>query len=214
MGFEYFYGFVGGDTNQWRPNLFRNTTAIYPYIGKTGWNLTTAMADDAISWLKQNNDINPEQKFLLYYVPGGTHAPHHPTPEWIAKFKGKLDRGWNALRNQSFANHKRLGEIPQDAKLTPWPNDLLPKWETLNAYQKKMYAHQAEVYAAYLAYTDHEIGRVIQTVEDMGKLSDTLIFYISGDNGSSAEGNINLGLMGTFSSGRRSMSPSAEIDIR
>jgi len=190
MGFDYFYGFVGGDTSQWQPNLFRNTTAIYPYIGKTGWNLTTAMADDAISWLKQNNDINPEQKFLLYYVPGGTHAPHHPTPEWIAKFKGKFDMGWNALRNQIFANQKRLGVIPQDAKLTPWPNDLLPKWETLNAYQKKMYAHQAEVYAAYLAYTDHEIGRVIQTVEDMGKLSDTLIFYISGDNGSSAEGTL------------------------
>jgi len=148
------------------------------------------MADDAISWLKQNNDINPEQKFLLYYVPGGTHAPHHPTPEWIAKFKGKFDMGWNALRDQIFANQKRLGVIPQDAKLTPWPNDLLPKWETLNAYQKKMYARQPEVYAADLAYTDHEIGRVIQTVEDMGKLNDTLIFYISGDNGSSEEGTL------------------------
>ncbi len=190
MGFDYFYGFVGGDTSQWQPNLFRNTTAIYPYVGMRGWNLTTAMADDAISWLKQNNEINPEQKFLLYYVPGGTHAPHHPTPEWIAKFRGKFDVGWNALRDQIFANQKRLGVIPQNAKLTPWPDDLLPKWETLNADQKKMYAHQAEVYAAYLAYTDHEIGRVIQAVEDIGKLNDTLIFYISGDNGSSAEGTL------------------------
>ena len=190
MGFDYFYGFVGGDTSQWQPNLFRNTTAIYPYVGKPGWNLTTAMADDAISWLKQNNDINPEQKFFLYYVPGGTHAPHHPTPEWIAKVKGKFDMGWNALRDQIFANQKRLGVIPQNAKLTPWPDDLLPKWETLNPEQKKMYAHQVEVYAAYLAYTDHEIGRVIQAVEDMGKLDDTLIFYISGDNGSSAEGTL------------------------
>jgi arylsulfatase len=190
MGFDYFYGFVGGDTSQWQPNLFRNTTAIYPYVGKPGWNLTTAMADEAISWLKQTNEINPEQKFLLYYVPGGTHAPHHPTPEWIAKFKGKFDMGWNTLREQIFANQKRLGVIPQDAKLTPWPDDLLPKWETLTPDQKKMYAHQVEVYAAYLAYTDHEIGRVIQTVEDMGKLDNTLIVYISGDNGSSAEGTL------------------------
>jgi len=123
-------------------------------------------------------------------VPGGTHAPHHPTPEWIEKFKGKFDMGWNALREQIFANQKRLGVISQDAKLTAWPKDLLPEWSTLNADQKKMYARQAEVYAAYLAYTDHEIGRVIQAVKDMGKLDNTLIIYISGDNGSSAEGTL------------------------
>ena len=190
MGFEYFYGFVGGDTSQWQPNLFRNTTAIYPYVGKPDWNLTTAMADDAIRWLKQLNDINPEQRFFCYYVPGGTHAPHHPTPEWSGRFKGKFDMGWDALREQIFANQKRLGVIPPSAKLTPWPEDLLPRWETLNADQKKMYARQAEVYAAYLAYTDHEIGRVIQAVADMGKLDDTLVIYISGDNGSSAEGTL------------------------
>jgi arylsulfatase len=192
MGFDYFYGFVGGDTSQWQPNLFRNTTAIYPYVGKPGWNLTTAMADDAISWLKQTADIDREKKFFLYYVPGGTHAPHHPTPEWIAKIHDMhlFDNGWNALRDETFANQKRLGVIPQNAQLTPWPDDLLPKWETLNADQKKMYTHQVEVYAAYLAYTDHEIGRVIQAVEDMGKLDNTLIVYISGDNGSSAEGTL------------------------
>jgi arylsulfatase len=192
MGFDYFYGFVGGDTSQWQPNLFRNTTAIYPYVGKPGWNLTTAMADDAISWLKQTSDIDREKKFFLYYVPGGTHAPHHPTPEWIAKIHDMhlFDNGWNALRDETFANQKRLGVIPQNAQLTPWPDDLLPKWETLNADQKKMYTHQVEVYAAYLAYTDHEIGRVIQAVEDMGKLDNTLIVYISGDNGSSAEGTL------------------------
>jgi arylsulfatase len=188
MGFDYFYGFVGGDTSQWQPNLFRNTTAIYPYVGKPGWNLTTAMADDAIGWMKQSNEIAPDKPFFVYYVPGGTHAPHHPTPEWIEKFRGKFDMGWNALREQIFANQKRLGVIPQDAKLTAWPDNLLPKWETLNPDQKKMYARQAEVYAAYLAYTDHEIGRVIQAVQDMGKLDNTLIIYISGDNGSSAEG--------------------------
>jgi arylsulfatase A-like enzyme len=187
MGFQYFYGFVGGDTSQWEPNLFRNTTQIYPYQGHPGWNLTTAMADDAIGWMKQLNEIAPDKPFLVYYVPGGTHAPHHPTPEWIAKFKGKFDMGWNELRNQIFANQKKLGVIPQDAKLTPWPDEL-KKWDALSADEKKMFARQAEVYAAYLAYTDHEIGRVIQAIDDMGKLDNTLIIYISGDNGSSAEG--------------------------
>ncbi|HKF54410.1 MAG TPA: arylsulfatase, partial [Blastocatellia bacterium] len=190
MGFDYFYGFVGGDTSQWQPNLFRNTTAIYPYVGKPNWNLTTAMADEAISWMKQINDISPDHPFLVYYVPGGTHAPHHPTQEWIDKFKGHFDQGWNVEREKIFANQKRLGVIPQDAKLTPWPDKLLPQWDTLTPDQKKLYAHQAEVYAAYLAYTDHEIGRVIQAVQDMGKLDNTLIIYISGDNGSSPEGTL------------------------
>ena len=190
MGFEYFYGFVGGDTSQWQPNLFRNTTPIYPYVGKSGWNLTTAMADDAIAHMKMLHEVDPIKPFFVHYAPGGTHAPHHATPEWIAKFKGKFDMGWNALREQIFANQKKLGVIPQDAKLTPWPKDLLPEWDTLTADQKKMFARQVEVYAAYLAYTDHEIGRVIQAVEDMGELDDTLIIYISGDNGSSAEGTL------------------------
>ena len=193
MGFEYFYGFVGGDTSQWQPNLFRNTTAIYPYVGHPGWNLTTAMADDAIHWLNQLNDIDPSMPFLVYYVPGGTHAPHHATPEWIKKISDMhlFDKGWNALRDQIFANQKKLGVIPQDAKLTPWPDNLLKRWDTLTDEEKKLYLRQADVYAAYLAYTDHEIGRVIQAVEDMGKLDNTLIIYISGDNGASAEGSPN-----------------------
>jgi arylsulfatase len=192
MGFEYFYGFVGGDTSQWQPNLFRNTTAIYPYIGRPGWNLTTAMADDAVHWLNQLNDIDPSMSFFLYYVPGGTHAPHQPTPEWTKKIGDMhlFDKGWNDLRDQIFANQKRLGVIPQDAKLTPWP-DMLKRWDTLTDEEKKLYIRQADVYAAYLAYTDHEIGRVIQAVEDMGKLDNTLIIYISGDNGASAEGSPN-----------------------
>ena len=189
MGFEYFYGFMGGETNQWQPgNLVRNTTPIYPYVGKPGWNLITAMADDAIGYVNELNALAPDKPFFLYYAPGGTHAPHHPTPEWIAKFKGKFDMGWNAAREQIFANQKRLGVIPQDAKLTPWPDDLLKKWDDLPADEKKLYARQMEVYAAYLAYTDYEIGRVIQAVEDVGKLDNTLVIYISGDNGSSAEG--------------------------
>jgi arylsulfatase len=145
------------------------------------------MADEAIKYLTELNAAAPEKPFFLYYVPGGTHAPHHPTPEWIAKMKGKFDMGWNGLRDQIFANQKKLGVIPPNTELTPWP-DLLPKWDTLNPTQKKVYAHQAEIFGAYAAYTDHEIGRVIQAVEDLGKLDNTLIIYISGDNGTSAEG--------------------------
>src|SRR5215468_10255258 len=191
MGFEYFYGFVGGETDQWQSgNLFRDTTAIYPFVGHPGWNLTTAMADEAIHWLNQLNDIDPSLPFFLYYCPGGTHAPHHPTPEWIKKISDMhlFDKGWNALRDEIFANQKKLGVIPQDAKLTPWPDNLLKKWDVLTDEEKKLFIRQADVYGAYLAYTDHEIGRVIQAVEDMGKLDNTLIIYISGDNGSSAEG--------------------------
>ena len=161
--------------------------------GHPGWNLTTAMADDAIHWMNQLNDINPSMPFFLYYVPGGTHAPHHPTPEWIKKISDMhlFDKGWNALRDQIFANQKRLGVIPQDAKLTPWPDKLLKLWDQATDEEKKLYIRQADVYAAFLAYTDHEIGRVIQAVEDMGKLDNTLIIYISGDNGASAEGSPN-----------------------
>ena len=193
MGFEHFYGFVGGDTSQWQPNLFRDTTPIYPYVGNPEWNLTTAMADDAIHWMNMLNDINPTMPFFLYYVPGGVHAPHHPTPEWIQKITDMhlFDEGWNKLRDTIFANQKRLGVIPQDAKLTPWPDDLLKRWETLSAEDKKLYIRQANVFAAYLAYTDHEIGRVIDAVDKMGKLDNTLIIYIVGDNGSSAEGSPN-----------------------
>ena len=190
MGFEYFYGFVGGDASQWEPNLFRNTTAIQPFIGNPGWNLTTAMADDAIHWMNQLNAIDPSMPFFVHYVPGGTHAPHHPTPEWIKKISDMhlFDKGWNALREEIFENQKKLGVIPADAKLTPWPDELLQRWEKATAEEKKLFIRQADVYAAYLAYTDHEIGRVIQAVADMGKLDDTLIIYISGDNGASAEG--------------------------
>ena len=188
-GFQYFYGFVGGDTSQWQPNLFRNTTPIEPYLNNPGWNLTTAMADEAISYLNQMNELNPEQKFFVYYAPGGTHAPHHPTPEWIEKFKGKFDHGWNEERERIFANQKRLGVIPENAELTPWPESL-KKWDTLTEQEKKLFSRQAEVYAAYLAYTDHEIGKVIQTIEDQGKLDNTLIIYISGDNGASPEGTV------------------------
>jgi arylsulfatase len=193
MGFEYFYGFMGGDTNQWEPaNLARNTTYIYPFQDNPSYNLTTAMADEAIAYMNQINTLTPDQPFFVYYVPGGTHAPHHPTPEWIKRISDLhlFDKGWNALREEIFANQKKLGVIPQDAKLTPWPTDLLKEWDQLTPKEKKMFIRQADVFAAYAAYTDHEIGRVIQAVEDMGKLDNTLIIYINGDNGTSAEGTL------------------------
>jgi arylsulfatase len=197
LGFDYFYGFIGGDASQWQPNLFRNTTQIYPFEGAAPgtWNLTTAMADDAIGYMNQLNALDPELPFLVYYAPGGTHAPHHPTQEWIDSIS-KLhlfDAGWNQMRETIFANQKRLGVIPQNAIMTPWPDTLLKRWEQLTPDERKMYIRQADVFGAYVAYTDHEIGRVIQAVEDMGKLDNTLIIYIEGDNGTSSEGT----LMGT-----------------
>jgi len=155
------------------------------------------MADEAVKYLHQINASAPEQPFFLYYATGGSHSPHQPKKEWVEKFKGKFDMGWNALRDQIFANQKQLGVIPENTKLTAWP-DSLPKWETLSADQKKMYARQAEVYAGYTAYSDHEIGRVIQAVEDIGKLDNTLIIYIDGDNGTSPEGT----LSGTYNQWR------------
>src|SRR5450432_3452941 len=189
MGFQYFYGFMGGETDQWTPYLFRDHTQIYPWIGKPGYNLTTDMADEAIGYLKNLNAAAPDQPFFLYYVPGGSHSPHQPKKEWIDKFKGKFDMGWNAMRDQIFANQKRLGVIPANAELTAWPADL-QKWDTLSADEKKLFARQAEVFAGYTAYTDNEIGRVIQAVEDIGKLDNTLIIYIDGDNGTSPEGTL------------------------
>ena len=192
MGFDYFYGFVGGDASKWQPNLFRNTTAIYPFLNNPGWNLETAMADEAIQYMKQLKEIAPGKPWLVYYVPGATHAPHHPTPEWVKKISDMhlFDEGWNKVREKIFANQKRLGIMPENAMLTPWPKDL-PEWESLSWDERKLFIKQADVYGAYLAYADHEIGRVIQAVEDLGELDNTLIIYIGGYNGASAEGMLN-----------------------
>jgi arylsulfatase len=199
MGFDHFYGFIGGETDQWTPFLFRDQTQVFPWIGHPGYNLTTDLADEAINYLRGLNNAAPDKPFFLYYVPGGTHAPHQPTPEWIKKISDMhlFDRGWEKLRETIFANQKRLGVIPANTQLTPWPDGQpeyggakLQKWETLSPDEKKLFIRQADVFAAYAAYTDHEIGRVIQEVEDEGKLDNTLIIYISGDNGNSAEGSI------------------------
>ena len=195
MGFDYFYGYMGGETDQWTPYLFKDHTQITPWVGHPGYNLTTDMADEAIKYMHVLNASAPDKPFFLYYVPGGTHSPHQPTKEWIAKFKGKFDMGYEKLREQIFENQKKLGVIPPDTQLTPWPDGQaayggakLPRWDSLSFVQKKLYAREAEVFAAYAAYTDYEIGRVIQEVQDEGKLDNTLMIYISGDNGTSAEG--------------------------
>jgi len=147
MGFDYFYGFVGGDTSQWQPNLFRNTTAIYPFQDNPSWNLETAMADEAIQHIKQLQEITPGKPWFVYYTPGATHAPHHPTPEWIEKIGDMhlFDEGWNKMRETIFANQKRLGIMPENAKLTPWPKGL-PEWDSLSWDEKKLFVKQADVY--------------------------------------------------------------------
>ncbi|WP_209442302.1 arylsulfatase [Neoroseomonas oryzicola] len=193
MGFDYFYGFVGGDTSQWQPgNLFRNTTPIHPYLGQQGFNLITAMADDAITHIRTQTEIAPNRPWFVHYAPGGTHAPHHPTPEWIARIEAMnlFNDGWERLRERIFENQKRLGVIPANAVLPPWP-DFLPRWDSLSDAEKRLFIRQVTVYAAYLAYADAEIGRVIAEVERLGQRDNTLIIYISGDNGSSAEGSLN-----------------------
>ena len=199
MGFEYFYGFMGGETDQWTPYLFRDHTQIFPWIGRKDYNLTTDMADEAVKYMHSLNAAAPEKPFFLYYVPGGTHSPHQPTKEWIDKIHAMhlFDGGWEKLRDTIFANQKRLSVIPPDTQLTPWPDGQpefggakLPRWDSLSEIQKKLYIKQAEVFAAYAAYTDHEIGRVIQEVQDEGKLDNTLIIYIEGDNGTSPEGTL------------------------
>jgi len=190
MGFEYFYGFVGGDANQWQPNLFRNTTQIYPFKGKPGWNLITGMADDAIDYISRIHQTDPSKPIFIKYAPGATHAPHHPTKEWVDKIHAMhlFDDGYEKLRERIFENQKRLGVIPKDSELTPWPSNILKPWDQLTDDEKKLFIRQVEVFAAYAAYNDHEIGRVIQAFQDAGRLDNTLIIYINGDNGTSAEG--------------------------
>lgn len=191
-GYDYFYGFVGGDTSQWEPgNLFRNTTPIHPYNGKPGWNLITAMADDAISYIQTQTATDPKRPWFIHYAPGATHAPHHPTKEWVDKIGAMhlFDQGWNKVAEQIFANQKKLGVIPANAKLPDWP-DFLPKWDVLTADQKKLYLRQIEIWAAYMAYSDHEIGRVVETLKQLGQFDNTLILFVAGDNGMSAEGSL------------------------
>jgi arylsulfatase len=189
LGFDHFYGFIGGDTNQWRPNVCEGTRPIEPYLGKPDYNFDYDMADQARKWIRMQKTVAPNKPFFCYYAPGATHAPHHPKKQWVAKYKGKFDRGWDEVREQTFARQKKLGVIPKDAKLTARPKEI-PAWNTLEADRKKLYARMMEVYAGYLEQTDYNIGRVVEAIRDTGQLDNTLVIYIAGDNGASAEGSL------------------------
>jgi len=188
LGFEYFYGFIGGDTDQWHPAVFDGTHPIEaPNDPK--YHLDADLADKAIAWIRQQNSLAPDKPFLAYYTPGLTHAPHHAPKEWIAKFKGQFDQGWDKVREETLARQIAQGVVPAGTKLTARPKEI-PAWDSLSADQKRLYAHMMEVYAASLNYCDHNIGRVIQAVEETGEMDNTLIIYIQGDNGASGEGTL------------------------
>lgn len=189
LGFEKFYGFIGGEANQFRPLLFDGITPIEPYVNKPDYNLDFDLADHAIEWIKMQKAVAPDKPFFCYYAPGAIHAPHHPTKEWIAKQKGKFDMGWDKLREITFERQKRMGIIPQDAKLTPRDKEL-PSWDSMDPKYKKMYSYMMEIYAAYLEQADYNIGRVIKSIEETGQLDNTLVIYIVGDNGAASEGGI------------------------
>ncbi|SEQ69333.1 arylsulfatase [Solimonas aquatica] len=191
LGFDYFYGFQGGEQNQYEPPLFRNTTPVDPPhpANAEDYHLTTDIVDDAIGWLHTHQSVAPDKPYFLYLAPGATHAPHHVPKAWVDRYKGRFDQGWDKLREETFARQKKLGVIPASAKLTPRPKEL-PAWSSLKPEQKKLYARQMEVFAAFLAHTDHEIGRLIDAVHQTPQSDNTLILYIVGDNGASAEGGL------------------------
>jgi arylsulfatase A-like enzyme len=187
LGFEYFYGFIGGDTSQWAPAIIENTRPIEPPHDDPDYNFDRDMADKAIAWLRMQKAVAPNKPFFAYYAPGTAHAPHHAPKEWIEKFKGRFDHGWDKQREQTFAKQKKMGVIPADTKLTK-RSPGIEAWDSLNADQKKVFARMMEVYAAALSHADHQMGRIVDAIEEMGELDNTLIIYIQGDNGASAEG--------------------------
>ena len=190
IGFEYFYGFLSAATSQWQPTLYRNTLPVDPLVARrAGDHLTTDLADDAIAWVHRHDALAPDKPFFLYFATGATHEPHHVPAEWIAKYKGKFDEGWDVLRARTFARQKELGVIPANTELTPRPKEM-PAWDSLTADQKKLVTRQMEVYAAFLAHADYEVGRLLAGIRADGHNEDTIVFYIPGDNGSSAEGGL------------------------
>jgi arylsulfatase len=188
-GFDRFYGFMGGETNQWAPVIYDGMVPV-EVPDDPNYHFMNDMTNQAIGWVRFQQSLTPDKPFFLYFAPGATHAPHHVPKEWIAKYKGKFDQGWDALREQTLAREIALGVVPKGTKLAPKPKDIAD-WSTLSADQKKMFARQMEVYAAFAEYTDHEIGRLIEALRAMGELDGTLVFYILGDNGTSAEGGMN-----------------------
>jgi len=196
LGFEHFYGFIAGDTNQWRPAATEGTKPIEPYLGKADYHLDDDLADKAVAWIRLQKAMAPDRPFFVYYAPGATHAPHHPRKQWIERYRGKFDQGWDRVREETLARQKKLGVVPAETKLTPRPGTI-QAWESLGADERKLFARMMEVYAGYLEQTDHNVGRVLDAIRDVGQLENTLVIYIAGDNGASAEG----GLQGLVNEG-------------
>ncbi len=193
-GFERFYGFVAGETNQYYPALYEGTTPVEPdRTPEQGYHLTEDLADKAIGWVREQKSLTPDKPFFMYFAPGATHAPHHAPPEWSDKYKGRFDAGWDALREETLARQKELGVVPEDAVLTERPEEI-PAWEEMPEELRPVLARQMEVYAGFMEHTDHHVGRLIDSLRDLGVLEDTLVYYVIGDNGASAEGTVN----GTF----------------
>jgi arylsulfatase A-like enzyme len=188
LGFEYFYGFNAGDMNHWNPILYENRNLV-PASSDPNYHLTTDIADKAISWLRQAKSIAPDKPYFLYVATGATHAPHHTPKEWTEKFRRKFDGGWDKYREETLERQKKLGVVPKDTQLTVRSKGL-PAWDSLNGDQKRLYARMMEVFAAYGAHCDHELGRVVQAAKEMPDADNTLIIYIAGDNGASAEGGL------------------------
>src|SRR6185503_15012247 len=188
LGFDYFYGFNGGDMNHWNPILYENRNLV-PASPDPNYYLTTDLADHAIAWARRVKSIAPDRPFFLYVAPGATHSPHQAPADWIAKFKGKFDMGWDKYREETLARQKKLGVVPPDTKLTPRPVGL-PAWDSLEADQKRLYAHMMEVFAAYGANCDYHMGRVVDALKKLPGADNTIFIYIAGDNGSSAEGGL------------------------
>ena len=189
QGFDKFYGFLGGETNQWAPYLYDGVTQVeLPNDPK--YHFMTDMTDKAVAWIKYQKAITPDKPFFVYFAPGATHAPHHVPKEWIAKWKGKFDQGWDKVREETFARQLKMGVVPAGTKLAPKP-PAIKDWDKLSSDEKRLFSHQAEVFAAYLDYTDSEIGRMLKAIEATGEADNTLVFYIAGDNGTSGEGGEN-----------------------
>jgi len=191
-GFDKFYGFIGGETNQWEPVIFDGVTRV-PKKDQKDYHFTSDMTTEAIEWVKFQQAMTPDKPFFIYYATGATHAPHHAPKKWIEKYKGKFDDGWQALRDETLARQKEMGVIPKNAKLAPMPKDI-KDWEALSNDEKKLFALQMETFAGFANHTDVEVGRLVDAIDEIGELDNTLVVYIMGDNGSSAEG----GLEGTF----------------
>jgi arylsulfatase A-like enzyme len=189
LGFEYFYGFLGGDSDQWHPALYENTVPIEPYLGNPNYILDHDLADKAIIWMRMQHALAPTKPWFLYYATGTAHAPHHAPKDWIAKYKGQFDQGWDKVREETLARQIKLGIVPANTQLTKRPEQI-PAWDTLSADQKRLYAHMMEVYAGALSYADDQIGRLLDAIQESGQLDNTIVIFIMGDNGASAEGTL------------------------